>query len=163
MPELQERDTHICENVNPDRPGSAYGYVDTGGRVGGQSEYVMVVPYADFQLLKFPMMPDKKRREDGDGARVVSFSVHYAYLISTGSISAWAGCHFGGPYFFTNPSLLIWLSTDCSSLSRFSSSKVARTSNSARWWLSARCRIACTSPGAYAGRRDAAGRRSRYR
>src|SRR5699024_550422 len=41
------------ENVNPDRPGSAYGYVDMGGWVGGQSEYVMV-PYADFQLLKFP-------------------------------------------------------------------------------------------------------------
>lgn len=47
------QDTHICENVNPDRPGSAYGYVDMGGWVGGQSEYVMV-PYADFQLLKFP-------------------------------------------------------------------------------------------------------------
>ncbi|MGP4105538.1 formaldehyde dehydrogenase, glutathione-independent [Virgibacillus sp. L01] len=49
----RRQDTHICENVNPDRPGSAYGYVDMGGWVGGQSEYVMV-PYADFQLLKFP-------------------------------------------------------------------------------------------------------------
>ena len=49
----REQNTHICENVNPDRPGSAYGYVDMGGWVGGQSEYVMV-PYADFQLLKFP-------------------------------------------------------------------------------------------------------------
>ncbi|NJP38398.1 formaldehyde dehydrogenase, glutathione-independent [Alkalicoccus luteus] len=49
----KERDTHICLNVNPDRPGSAYGYVDMGGWVGGQSEYVMV-PYADFQLLRFP-------------------------------------------------------------------------------------------------------------
>ncbi|MFI8495723.1 formaldehyde dehydrogenase, glutathione-independent [Peribacillus butanolivorans] len=49
----KERNTHICANVNPDRPGSAYGYVDMGGWVGGQSEYVMV-PYADFQLLKFP-------------------------------------------------------------------------------------------------------------
>jgi glutathione-independent formaldehyde dehydrogenase len=49
----KEGDTHICENVNPDRPGSAYGYVDMGGWVGGQSEYVLV-PYADFQLLKFP-------------------------------------------------------------------------------------------------------------
>src|SRR5699024_5459589 len=46
----RQQDTHICENVNPDRPGS--GYVDMGGWVGGQSEYVMV-PYADFQLLKF--------------------------------------------------------------------------------------------------------------
>lgn len=49
----KEGNTHICLNVNPDRPGSAYGYVDMGGWVGGQSEYVMV-PYADFQLLKFP-------------------------------------------------------------------------------------------------------------
>src|SRR4029434_5119222 len=35
------------------RPGAAYGYVDMGGWVGGQAEYVMV-PYADFNLLKFP-------------------------------------------------------------------------------------------------------------
>lgn len=49
----KEQHTHVCEHVNPDRPGSAYGYVDMGGWVGGQSEYVMV-PYADFQLLKFP-------------------------------------------------------------------------------------------------------------
>jgi glutathione-independent formaldehyde dehydrogenase len=48
-----ERKTHICLNVNPDRPGAAYGYVDMGGWVGGQARYVMV-PYADFQLLKFP-------------------------------------------------------------------------------------------------------------
>jgi glutathione-independent formaldehyde dehydrogenase len=43
--------------VNPARPGAAYGYVDMGGWVGGQAEYVMV-PYADFNLLKFP---DKAR------------------------------------------------------------------------------------------------------
>ncbi len=45
--------TGICLNVNPERPGAAYGYVDMGGWVGGQAEYVMV-PYADFNLLKFP-------------------------------------------------------------------------------------------------------------
>jgi glutathione-independent formaldehyde dehydrogenase len=39
--------------VNGSRPGAAYGYVDMGGWVGGQAEYVMV-PYADFNLLKFP-------------------------------------------------------------------------------------------------------------
>ncbi|MGJ9404196.1 formaldehyde dehydrogenase, glutathione-independent [Arthrobacter sp. KK5.5] len=49
----KERKTGICLNVNPDRPGSAYGYVDMGGWVGGQSEYVLV-PYADWNLLKFP-------------------------------------------------------------------------------------------------------------
>jgi glutathione-independent formaldehyde dehydrogenase len=49
----KEGNTGICLNVNPARPGAAYGYVDMGGWVGGQSEYVMV-PYADFNLLKFP-------------------------------------------------------------------------------------------------------------
>jgi len=39
--------TGICLNVNPAR------YVDMGGWIGGQAEYVMV-PYADFNLLKFP-------------------------------------------------------------------------------------------------------------
>lgn len=43
--------TGICLNVNPARPGAAYGYVDMGGWVGGQAQYVMV-PYADFNLLK---------------------------------------------------------------------------------------------------------------
>ena len=49
----KERKTGICLNVNPDRPGSAFGYVDMGGWVGGQAEYVMA-PYADFNLLRFP-------------------------------------------------------------------------------------------------------------
>src|SRR5271166_6072746 len=49
----KERATGVCLNVNPSRPGAAYGYVDMGGWVGGQAEYVMV-PYADFNLLKFP-------------------------------------------------------------------------------------------------------------
>jgi len=45
--------TGICQNVNPARAGGAYGYVDMGGWIGGQAEYVMI-PYADFNLLKFP-------------------------------------------------------------------------------------------------------------
>src|SRR5215204_3561972 len=49
----KEGHTGVCDNVNPDRPGSAYGYVDMGGWVGGQAEYVLV-PYADFNCLKFP-------------------------------------------------------------------------------------------------------------
>ena len=49
----KERKTGVCLNVNPDGYGSAYGYVDMGGWVGGQAQYVMV-PYADFNLLKFP-------------------------------------------------------------------------------------------------------------
>jgi glutathione-independent formaldehyde dehydrogenase len=49
----KEGNTGVCLNTNPDRPGSAYGYVDMGGWVGGQAQYVMV-PYADWNLLKFP-------------------------------------------------------------------------------------------------------------
>ncbi|MEO5321624.1 formaldehyde dehydrogenase, glutathione-independent [Arthrobacter sp. CC3] len=49
----KEGKTGICLNVNPDRPGSAYGYVDMGGWVGGQAEFVLV-PYADWNLLRFP-------------------------------------------------------------------------------------------------------------
>jgi glutathione-independent formaldehyde dehydrogenase len=49
----REGQTGICLNVNPARAGSAYGYVDMGGWEGGQAEYVMV-PFADFNLLKFP-------------------------------------------------------------------------------------------------------------
>lgn len=49
----KEGRTGICLEVNPSRPGAAYGYVDMGGWVGGQAEYVLV-PYADFNLLKFP-------------------------------------------------------------------------------------------------------------
>ena len=49
----KEGHTGVCLNTNPDRPGAAYGYVDMGGWVGGQAEYVMV-PYADWNLLRFP-------------------------------------------------------------------------------------------------------------
>ena len=49
----KEGDTGVCLHVNPSRPGGAYGYVDMGGWIGGQARYV-TVPYADFNLLKFP-------------------------------------------------------------------------------------------------------------
>ncbi len=49
----KEGKTDVCENVNPEHAGSAYGYVDMGGWVGGQAKYVLV-PYADWNLLKFP-------------------------------------------------------------------------------------------------------------
>lgn len=49
----REGATGVCLNVNPARAGSAYGYVDMGGWEGGQAEYVMV-PFADFNCLKFP-------------------------------------------------------------------------------------------------------------
>ncbi len=49
----KERNTGVCENVNPARDGAAYGYVDMGGWKGGQANYV-TVPYADWNLLKFP-------------------------------------------------------------------------------------------------------------
>jgi glutathione-independent formaldehyde dehydrogenase len=49
----KEQKTGICLNVNPARPGAAYGYVDMGGWIGGQAEYALV-PYADFNVLRFP-------------------------------------------------------------------------------------------------------------
>lgn len=49
----KEQHTGVCLSVNPSRAGGAYGYVDMGGWIGGQAEYVMI-PYADFNLLKFP-------------------------------------------------------------------------------------------------------------
>lgn len=49
----KSQDTGVCLTVNPERAGGAFGYVDMGGWIGGQSKYVMV-PYADFNLLKFP-------------------------------------------------------------------------------------------------------------
>lgn len=48
--------TEICKNVNPEKDCGAYGF-NLGGWKGGQAEYHMV-PYADFNLLKFP---DKDR------------------------------------------------------------------------------------------------------
>src|SRR3979411_544383 len=49
----REGRTDVCLNANDKQAGGAYGYVDLGGWVGGQAEYVMV-PYADFNLLRFP-------------------------------------------------------------------------------------------------------------
>ena len=49
----KERNTGVCENVNPARAGAAYGYVDMGGWRGGQARYI-TIPYADFNALKFP-------------------------------------------------------------------------------------------------------------
>jgi len=49
----REQNTGVCLTVNDSRPGGAYGYVDMGGWIGGQARFVMV-PYADFNLLKFP-------------------------------------------------------------------------------------------------------------
>ncbi len=48
----RERHTEICENANPAIPCAAYGF-NLGGWEGGQAEY-MLVPWADFALLKFP-------------------------------------------------------------------------------------------------------------
>jgi glutathione-independent formaldehyde dehydrogenase len=47
------RFTNLCITTNPAGFGGAYGFVGMGGWIGGQAEYMMV-PYADFNLLKFP-------------------------------------------------------------------------------------------------------------
>ncbi|HUY51522.1 MAG TPA: formaldehyde dehydrogenase, glutathione-independent [Streptosporangiaceae bacterium] len=90
----KERKTGICLNVNPDRPGSAYGYVDMGGWVGGQAEYVMV-PYADFNLLKFPDKDQamEKIRDLTMLSDIFPTGYHGAYTagVSTGSTVYVAG------------------------------------------------------------------------
>jgi len=48
----RERHTDVCLNTNPAVACGAYGF-NLGGWQGGQAEYHLV-PYADFQLLKFP-------------------------------------------------------------------------------------------------------------
>lgn len=47
-----ERHTDVCMNVNDEVDCGAYGF-NLGGWQGGQAEYLMV-PYADWNLLKFP-------------------------------------------------------------------------------------------------------------
>ena len=47
----KERHTDVCMNVNPQVDCGAYGF-NLGGWQGGQTEYLMV-PYADWNLLKF--------------------------------------------------------------------------------------------------------------
>src|SRR5437899_5824972 len=90
----REGATGLCLTVNPARPGAAYGYVDMGGWVGGQAEYVMV-PYADFNLLKFP-------NKDQAMAKIQDLTLlsdifptgyHGAYTagVTTGSIAYVAG------------------------------------------------------------------------
>jgi glutathione-independent formaldehyde dehydrogenase len=49
----KEGRTGICLNVNPERPGSAYGYVTWAATVRRSGAYV-AGPYADWNLLKFP-------------------------------------------------------------------------------------------------------------
>ncbi|PZQ74192.1 MAG: formaldehyde dehydrogenase, glutathione-independent [Variovorax paradoxus] len=51
-----ERHTDVCMNVNDEIDCGAYGF-NLGGWQGGQADYMMV-PYADWNLLKFP---DKDR------------------------------------------------------------------------------------------------------
>src|SRR5512147_2479363 len=90
----REGKTGICLTVNPARPGAAYGYVDMGGWVGGQAEYVMV-PYADFNLIKFPDR-DKalaKIRDLTMLSDIFPTGYHGAYTagVTTGSIVYVAG------------------------------------------------------------------------
>jgi glutathione-independent formaldehyde dehydrogenase len=79
----KEGKTGVCLNVNPDRPGSAYGYVDMGGWIGGQASYVLV-PYADWNLLKFPD-PDQAMEKILDLAMLADiFPTGYHGCVSAG-------------------------------------------------------------------------------
>src|SRR5260370_27075731 len=68
----REGETGVCLNVNGERAGGAYGYVDMGGWIGGQAKFVMV-PYADFNLLKFP---DKEQAL----AKILDYTTLYVIL-----------------------------------------------------------------------------------
>ncbi len=87
----------ICLNVNPARPGAAYGYVDMGGWIGGQAEYVLV-PFADFNLLRFPDRDQalEKIRDLTMLSDIFPTGYHGAYTagVTTGSTVYVAG---GGP------------------------------------------------------------------
>ncbi|WP_207934681.1 formaldehyde dehydrogenase, glutathione-independent [Actinomadura sp. KC06] len=91
----KERQTGVCENVNRERPGAAYGYVDMGGWHGGQARYA-VVPYADFNLLKFPADRDTVMAKLQDLAMLSDIfptGYHGAYTagVTTGSTVYVAG------------------------------------------------------------------------
>ena len=55
--------TNACLTLNPNQPGSAYGYVDMGPYGGGQAEYVLV-PFADWACLKLPGEPGDEFEDD---------------------------------------------------------------------------------------------------
>ncbi|MQA96108.1 MAG: formaldehyde dehydrogenase, glutathione-independent [Streptosporangiales bacterium] len=91
----KERNTGVCENVNPARAGAAYGYVDMGGWRGGQAQYV-TVPYADFNLLKIPADRDTAMAKIRDLAMLSDIfptGYHGAYTagVTTGSTVYVAG------------------------------------------------------------------------
>ena len=91
----KEGHTGVCENVNPDRAGAAYGYVDMGGWHGGQARYV-TVPYADFNLLKIPADRDTVMAKLTDLAMLSDIfptGYHGAYTagVTTGSTVYVAG------------------------------------------------------------------------
>ncbi|MGI5324872.1 formaldehyde dehydrogenase, glutathione-independent [Actinomadura nitritigenes] len=91
----KERHTGVCENVNRERPGAAYGYVDMGGWHGGQAQYA-VIPYADFNLLKFPADRDTVMAKLPDLAMlsdILPTGYHGAYTagVTTGSTVYVAG------------------------------------------------------------------------
>ncbi|MFC5744474.1 formaldehyde dehydrogenase, glutathione-independent [Actinomadura rugatobispora] len=91
----KERNTGVCENVNPARAGAAYGYVDMGGWHGGQAQYV-TVPYADWNLLKLPGDRDRTMAKIKDLAMLSDIfptGYHGAYTagVTTGSTVYVAG------------------------------------------------------------------------
>src|SRR6266540_1916859 len=89
--------TGVCENVNPARAGAAYGYVDMGGWLGGQARYV-TVPYADFNLLKFPDR-DQAMAKIKDLAMLSDiFPTGYHGAVSAPVTAGWSVCVAGaGP------------------------------------------------------------------
>ena len=65
--------TGVCARVNAVGGwGAAYGYVNMSGWIGGQAEFLMV-PYADWNCLKFPNTDEAQVEDHGLGAALGYF------------------------------------------------------------------------------------------
>ena len=54
--------TAACLNMNPEKPGAAYGYAGMGPYDGGQAEFLRV-PFADFNCLVLPEGAEEKQND----------------------------------------------------------------------------------------------------
>ncbi len=88
-----ERHTDVCMNVNDEVDCGAYGF-NLGGWQGGQSDYLMV-PYADWNLLKFPDKDQAmaKMRDLAFLSDILPTAYHGCYVagVTTGSTVYIAG------------------------------------------------------------------------
>ena len=84
LPQLQGgQDRHLPER-QPYRPGSAYGYVDMGGWVGGQAEYVSSVHRLEPPEVPGPRPGAGEDPRPGDAVRHLPDRIHGAVTAGVG-------------------------------------------------------------------------------